>query len=78
MSDDQWAPTEGPRLSMGWNETVQDGFNAWMAHVDAGRIGPNAKAKEAEVTEPAPPRLRTFGLNSPEAYEVLTGRRWRG
>ena len=44
--------------------------------VDAGRIGPHlGKAKEPEVTAPAVPVMRTFGLNSPEAYEFFTGKR---
>jgi hypothetical protein len=73
---EDYSPMERPRLAGDGNEAAREGFKAWIAHVDAGRIGPHTgKAKEPEVTEPKVPVMRTFGLNSPEAYEFFTGRK---
>jgi hypothetical protein len=54
----------------------QEAFAEWMRHVDAGRIGEGVKADEGGgVEEVVVPQMRTFSLNSPEAYAALGGRR---
>ena len=79
---EDYSPGERPRQASDDYPAAREGFKAWMAHVDAGRIGPHTgKAKTSEVTEPKVPAtcpepgMRTFGLNSPEAYEFFTGRK---
>jgi len=86
MTDEVHSSMERPMLSSGWHPESRKGFKEWAAHVDAGRIGAHVGKAEAEAGPPAAPAIpatcpepgrgmRTFGLNSPEAYEFFTGRR---
>jgi len=75
---EDYAPGERPRQASEDYPAAREGFRAWMAHVDAGRIGAHLGKAEAEAAQPgaaALPTMRTFGLNSPEAYEFFTGKR---
>lgn len=73
---EDYTPGERPRQASDDNPAARESFKAWMAHVDAGRIGAHlGKAKAPEVTAPKVPVMRTFGLNSPEAYEFFTGKK---
>ena len=83
---EDYAPGERPRQASNDYPAAREGFKAWMAHVDAGRIGAHVGKAEVEAGPPAAPAvpatcpkpgrgMRTFGLNSPEAYEFFTGRR---
>jgi len=75
---EDYAPGERPRQASEDYPAAREGFKAWMAHVDAGRIGAHVGKAEVEAgpsAAPAVPVMRTFGLNSPEAYEFFTGRK---
>ena len=54
-----------------------DAQRDWLRHVEAGRIGEGVRADDGggDVEQPIAPPIRTFSLNSPEAYAALCGRR---
>ena len=73
---EDYSPGERPRQASNDYPAAREGFKAWMAHVDAGRIGAHVGKAEAQATQPAAPAvpvMRTFGLNSPEAHEFFGG-----
>lgn len=83
---EDYSPGERPRQASDDYPGAREAFKAWMAHVDAGRIGAHVGKAEAQATQPAAPAvpatcpepgrgMRTFGLNSPEAYEFFTGKK---
>jgi len=73
---EEYSPWERPRQASEDHSAEREEFRAWMAHVDAGRIGAHlGKAEASQPAAPAVPVLRTFGLNSPEAYEFFTGKK---
>jgi len=77
---EDYSPGERPRQASNDYPAAREGFKAWMAHVDAGRIGAHVGKAKAQAAVPAtcpePGRgMRTFGLNSPEAYEFFTGKK---
>ena len=83
---EDYAPGERPRQASEDYPAAREGFRAWMAHVDARRIGAHLGKAESQGGQPAAPAvpatcpepgrgMRTFGLNSPEAYEFFTGKR---